>query len=1173
MENIQKYLAFISYRHKPLDIAAAKAIQTGLETYRLPASIQKKTGLKKVGRCFRDRDELPTSSDLAQDIVDALESSDWLIVVCTPDTPSSRWCVSEIETFIRQHGRSRVLAVLVAGEPEESFPDILRFDTQPDGTRVEYEPLAADLRSNGTLAMRRKLKIEKFRLLAPMLGVGFDDLRRRARERFLKIAVAVSVSAALFFALFGGYTLSQAAVISRQNVEIAQKNDDLTAQIAETNRQKELAEINEAEAVKQSGIAKENEQEAIKQAGIAKENEQEAIKQAGIAKENEARAIIGEAEALRQTGIAQTNEELARENEARALLNEAEANRQSEIARKNEAEARRQEGIARTNEARAVAGETEAIAQRNAALTTQSRFLADLSAQQLNNGDRVTASLLALEALPKNVEAPERPLIPEAMAALRNSEVVAGSAGYAPFTILKHTNTITAHGFSRFNIYYTATGTGDISSWDLSTGELIKTIPADRSNGVPKSIVFDNYLSNIREAAYVFYEDCVQYVSLRDMTARRLPIVKDSTSHGYTGALTFSGGTLLYGALASVTELSDEPKSAFNVIDRGGVTSVAITQGNSTYSYLYAIGCRNTFSVSEMPTVSFWDGTTGQFMWEFPLYTTIDQLEFAPNRASIAIVTNGIAQLWSVQNKNLIHELNPEYSDMKGKKDHYYAVEAHYNPNSTILAVRMESGVIYLYDVTTGGLLRELRNNGRQLMSLEWNITGTEILSVCDDQSARIFDVDTGEIKNTLATNTRLLEAHYLNEMSIALIASTEVHIWKRMDDPEFSACIPLIGQAPIGTYGLIYGSAWSPNGKYIAVAYLNGWVDVFDAGSGGILCSDKYVDTPGSQDSLSSIRWSSDSEKLLVSGEGSTGVVLKDALSGRLISSGENPLNENGNPVILGGYAAFNADETLYAVNAPYSYDEIRIHEANTGKIKLSINHGTNSSQSCQFAWSPTDPSLMMTWQNNIREGDYALIVRSVETGIKIKVPGKSRIIAAAWSPDGTKIALSRYMDDVCVLDAATGDAISVFTDKSSGALVWSPDGDRIAMLGDNNEAWIWDWRRNAIEHKLRRIPRAISGGGTTDISWSSDGLMLCAGSAVYETRNGQQVMTLPDTSFFLNSMVWSPDGTRILAEYDNTTSRIWGIPPISQVMSEAKFRLGGRILSNEERTRYFLD
>ena len=53
-DNTIKYDAFISYRHKDLDTAAAVEIQRRLETYRIPGYIKKKTGRNRMGKVFRD---------------------------------------------------------------------------------------------------------------------------------------------------------------------------------------------------------------------------------------------------------------------------------------------------------------------------------------------------------------------------------------------------------------------------------------------------------------------------------------------------------------------------------------------------------------------------------------------------------------------------------------------------------------------------------------------------------------------------------------------------------------------------------------------------------------------------------------------------------------------------------------------------------------------------------------------------------------------------------------------------------------------------------------------------------------------------------------------------------------------------------------------------------------
>src|SRR5206468_7766740 len=87
-----QYAAFISYRHAPLDRAWAKRLHAALETYRVPARLRKEHGLPaRIGRVFRDEEELSASSDLSRSIEAALLQSRYLIVVCSPRTPQSEW--------------------------------------------------------------------------------------------------------------------------------------------------------------------------------------------------------------------------------------------------------------------------------------------------------------------------------------------------------------------------------------------------------------------------------------------------------------------------------------------------------------------------------------------------------------------------------------------------------------------------------------------------------------------------------------------------------------------------------------------------------------------------------------------------------------------------------------------------------------------------------------------------------------------------------------------------------------------------------------------------------------------------------------------------------------------------------------------------------------------------
>ena len=222
-----RYAAFISYRHQTPDQEIAKRLHKLIETYTVPSALRK-DGAAHPGKVFRDQEELPLSADLGKDIETALDNSEWLICVCSPRYLESRWCLRELEYFIERRGRDHVLAILVEGEPEDSFPELLRFETLPDGSRTEREPLAADVRGESLPESLKKLNKEKLRILAPMVGTTFDGLYQRHRKRVMRNALAAALAAVVILGGFLAYALTQNNLIREQNERITAQNTELT---------------------------------------------------------------------------------------------------------------------------------------------------------------------------------------------------------------------------------------------------------------------------------------------------------------------------------------------------------------------------------------------------------------------------------------------------------------------------------------------------------------------------------------------------------------------------------------------------------------------------------------------------------------------------------------------------------------------------------------------------------------------------------------------------------------------------------------------------------------------------------------------------------------------------------------------------------------------------------
>lgn len=214
-----RYGAFLSYSHA--DEPAVRWLLRRLEGYRTPAravGTQGSFGVvpPRLGPIFRDRDELPTAADLGSVITSAIENSAALVVVCSPAAARSRWVNAEIEAFKATGRGDRIYCYVVAGDPgrregpDACFPPALLLPDTVGGPA--HEPLAADARASGDGRERAFL-----RLVAGLLGVGFDDLaQREAQRRQRRIAITLGTSLAVTALALG---LAVTASVARNDAQ------------------------------------------------------------------------------------------------------------------------------------------------------------------------------------------------------------------------------------------------------------------------------------------------------------------------------------------------------------------------------------------------------------------------------------------------------------------------------------------------------------------------------------------------------------------------------------------------------------------------------------------------------------------------------------------------------------------------------------------------------------------------------------------------------------------------------------------------------------------------------------------------------------------------------------------------------------------------------------------
>ena len=191
-----RYLAFISYKRE--DERWAKWLQNRLEHYKLPLSVRRSdpTLPEKVRPVFRDTTDL-SGGVLEQAIQQALDSSKYLIVICSPRAAQSPWVCKEVQEFIDSGREQYIIPFIIDGEPNskdgavECFPENLR---KLSGSR---ELLGININEMGRDAAAIKT-------VARMFNLQFDSLwqrynrEKKTKRRLLYIGVFVFIIISLF---------------------------------------------------------------------------------------------------------------------------------------------------------------------------------------------------------------------------------------------------------------------------------------------------------------------------------------------------------------------------------------------------------------------------------------------------------------------------------------------------------------------------------------------------------------------------------------------------------------------------------------------------------------------------------------------------------------------------------------------------------------------------------------------------------------------------------------------------------------------------------------------------------------------------------------------------------------------------------------------------------------
>jgi WD40 repeat protein len=221
-----------------------------------------------------------------------------------------------------------------------------------------------------------------------------------------------------------------------------------------------------------------------------------------------------------------------------------------------------------------------------------------------------------------------------------------------------------------------------------------------------------------------------------------------------------------------------------------------------------------------------------------------------------------------------------------------------------------------------------------------------------------------------------------------------------------------------------------------------------------------------------------------------------------------------------------------------------VEIWDATTGKTLVSIQ----SHDGVVLDWSPDgrflvtaggiEPNIQIkpkVGQAEHTQPTSSLSVWDTRTGTNIMTSaGMSYINAVAWSPDGTRIALSGSDTQgagVHICEALTGKILFTYRGQLVSRLAWSPDSSLIASSIDNIIGGIFE-RTIRVWNSSTGKDHLIIKGAANALDWSSDGQSIAYddGEKIKVVKVGTGSISaqylLPNNGAPILTIAWSPNG-----------------------------------------------
>jgi WD40 repeat protein len=763
-----------------------------------------------------------------------------------------------------------------------------------------------------------------------------------------------------------------------------------------------------------------------------------------------------------------------------------------------------------------------AEAQRDAALIAQSHALARDARAATEAGDPTLGMLLALSALPRDLNRPDRPLVIDAEYPLAN----AYSNRRERAVLHGHSGNINSVAFSSDGMRI-VTGSEDQTAliWDAATGNRLETLSGHAGRVVAAEFS--------RDGGRVVTASADGTAGLWEAATGRQIAFLHNNGYPVDVALFSPNGMRI------VTGSEDGDVAIWDG-KNGALIRVLGTHDGAVLAAAFSADGKYIGSAAQDAMARIWETETGTQVAELKGHTgAINSIEFSPDGTrTVTASDDETARLWHLDGTPI--------AVLRGHGAR--VTSARFSGDDRLIATASDDNTVRLWDAATGQAKKGLFGHEGPVYSVGFSPDSHRIVTAADDHTARLWDAETRDLIAVLGEHKSLVRSAVFSPDGKAIVTASQEPI-ARLWNVEPAASFAVLK----GHTEALRAIAYVPGGAEIATGSLDGKIRLWNATTGAAI---RAID--GKAGPVNAIALAPDGTSLAAA----TGakVQIFDPREGPRLAALQDHKG-------LVKSIAFSSDGTR-VITA--SMDQsAKLWDAKTGALVGTVGGHRGSVNEAIF--SP-DGKLIATASS---DKTAKLWDRNSLTLVADLNDHEAPVVKLAFSPDGTQLITGANDGGLRLWDGRTGTLkkrMEGHTNEITG-IAFSNDGGRIVTASVDHTARLWDGKTGMALQTLRGHNNTV---WSAEFSPDSERIVTASQdrtSRLWDVATGSQIAVFNGYEGAVRAALFSPSGRQIATASEDTTARLWTMPPLCQALINAAQSELPRDLTPTERAHYFLE